>query len=159
MSKQKKGTSVKEDPKPIEPLVIDASGNVAGRLASVVAQQLLQGENVVVINAEKAVLSGNRASLVEQYKERLGIRTRTAPWKGPLHYRHPDGILRRMIRGMVPWKKHRGREAMKRLRVYTGAPEGLAIKRRLELSELERTGRRTVNLGDIARELGWKGLT
>jgi large subunit ribosomal protein L13 len=142
---------------PIEPLLVDANNTVAGRLATAVAKQLLQGEYVVVINAEKAVLSGDRLSLVQQYKEYLGIRTRSAPWKGPLHPRQPDRILRRIIRGMVPWKKDRGRNAMKRLRVYTGTPEGLKTKRNLDVSEHERTGRRTVYLGEIARELGWKG--
>jgi large subunit ribosomal protein L13 len=146
------------DPLIKEPLVVDASDYVAGRLASVVAKQLLLGEYVIIINAEKAVLSGNRHSLITEYKERLGIRTRSAPWKGPLHPRQPHGILHRIVRGMVPWKKARGKEAMKRLRVYTGAPEDLKIKRRLELPEFERKGRRTVYLGEIARELGWSGI-
>jgi large subunit ribosomal protein L13 len=60
---------------------------------------------------------------------------------------------------MVPWKKDRGRKAMKRLRVYIGIPEGIKTKRQLDLSEYERKGRRTIYLGEIARELGWKGVT
>ncbi len=159
MAKQTTQSSKKDAPAPIEPLLVDANNTVAGRLATVVAKQLLQGEHVIVINAEKAVLSGDRASLILQYKERLGIRTRTAPWKGPLHPRQPDRMLRRIIRGMVPWKKDRGRKAMKRLRVYTGTPEKLQIKRQLDLSQYERSGRRTVYLGEIARELGWKEST
>lgn len=154
----KQSTQSKSDaPAPVEPLLVDANNTVAGRLATVVAKQLLQGEHVVVVNAEKAVLSGDRSSLILQYKERLGLRTRSAPWKGPLHPRQPDRILRRIIRGMVPWKKDRGRKAMKRLRVYTGTPEGLKTKRHLDVSEYERTGRRTIYLGEIAKELGWKG--
>ena len=152
-----KQTTKTEAPTPLEPLLVDANNTVAGRLATVVAKQLLQGEHVVIINAEKAVLSGDRSSLILQYKERLGLRTRTAPWKGPLHPRQPDRLLRRIIRGMVPWKKDRGRKAMKRLRVYTGTPEGLKTKRHLDVSEYERTGRRTIYLGEIAREMGWKG--
>ncbi|MFW9985314.1 MAG: 50S ribosomal protein L13 [Candidatus Odinarchaeota archaeon] len=158
MSKQKSQASKEEVRKPVEPLIVDAENAVAGRLATVVAKQLLQGEHVAVINAEKAVLSGDRASLIRAYKERLGIRTRTAPWKGPLHPRQPDFMLRRIIRGMVPWKRDRGRQAMKRLRVYTGTPEGLKTKRQLDISEFERKGQRSVYLGEIARELGWKGL-
>lgn len=154
---KKSDQSKPEAPIPLEPLLVDAKNTVAGRLATAVAKQLLQGEYVVVINAEKAVLSGDRLSLIQQYKEYLGIRTRSAPWKGPLHPRQPDRILRRIIRGMVPWKKDRGRKAMKRLRVYTGVPEGLKTKRNLNISEHERTGRRTVYLGEIAQELGWKG--
>jgi large subunit ribosomal protein L13 len=156
MSKSKQ-RATSDEPAPIEPLLVDANNTVAGRLATVVAKQLLQGEHVVVINAEKAVLSGDRSSLILQYKERLGKRTRTAPWKGPLHPRQPDRLLRRIIRGMVPWKRDRGRKAMKRLRVYTGTPDGLKTKGHLDVSEFERTGRRTIYLGEIAQELGWKG--
>ena len=151
-----KQTTKTEKPTPLEPLIVDANNTVAGRLATVVAKQLLQGEHVVVINAEKAVLSGDRSSLILQYKERLGLRTRSAPWKVPLHPRQPDRLLRRIIRGMVPWKKDRGRKAMKRLRVYKGNPEGFKSKRHLDVSEYERTGRRTIYLGEIAQELGWK---
>jgi len=155
--KEPKGAKEAAETPEVEPLVVDATGKVAGRMASIVAKRLLEGEHVIIINAEKAVLSGSRSTLTREYKERLNIRTRTAPWKGPLHPRQPQGILRRIIRGMVPWKKPRGRLAMKRLRVYQGVPEGLKITRRLELPQLERRGRRTVYLGDIARELGWKG--
>jgi len=158
MAKAKSTTPKKEEPVPIEPLLVDANNAVAGRLASLVAKQLLQGEHVVVINAEKAVLSGNRESLVLEYKGRLGLRTRSAPWKGPFHPREPDRILRRIIRGMVPWKKDRGRKAMRRLRVYTGVPGDLKSKRHLDITVSSRQGRNTVYLGDIARELGWKGL-
>ncbi|MFW9830629.1 MAG: 50S ribosomal protein L13 [Candidatus Thorarchaeota archaeon] len=158
MANSKSKSTDKETPAPVEPILVDANNAVAGRLASAVAKQLLQGEHVVVINAEKAVLSGNRASLIQEYKESLGLRTRSAPWRGPLHPRHPDRLLRRIIRGMVPWKKHRGRQAMKRLRVYTGSPEGLTSKRHLDVSDCERKGRRTIYLGEIAQELGWKGV-
>lgn len=155
----KQATKAKTEELPVkEPLVVDASNAVAGRIASIVAKQLLLGEYVIVINAEKAVLSGNRHSIINEHKEQLGIRTRTAPWKGPFHWRQPHGILRRIIRGMVPWKKARGRLAMKRLRVYTGTPEDLKITRRLDLPEFERIGRRTIYLGELARELGWKGV-
>lgn len=158
MTTKNSKASTKEKPVPIEPLLVDANNAIAGRVASVVAKQLLLGEAVVVINAEKAVLSGNRLSLIEQFKGNLEIRTRSAPWKGPLHPRQPDRILRRIIRGMVPWKRDRGRKAMQRLRVYTGTPEGIKAKRQLDVSEYVRRDRRTVYLGDIARELGWKEI-
>jgi len=152
-----KKAPAKEAPPTIEPLVVDVSNQVAGRVASVIAKQLLQGENVVVINAEKAVLSGSRATVVLAWKDRLGLRTATSPWKGPFHAREPQKILHRIIRGMIPWNRTGGHLAMKRLRVYIGTPEGLTIKRRLDLHGYERAGRRTVYLGDVARELGWKG--
>ncbi len=157
MSKRKTASVTDEESTVIEPLVVDATDKVAGRIASIVAKQLLQGEHVIVINAVKAVLSGNRASIIQEFKEHLDIRTRSAPWKGPLHWREPHYMLRRMIRGMLPWKSARGRQALKRLRVYQWAPEEITIKRRLDLPEFTRSGRRTVYLSEIAREIGWKG--
>ncbi len=158
MAKRKTAIAGKdEEPTAIEPLVVDATNKIAGRVASIVAKQLLQGEHIIIINAVKAVLSGNRASLIQEYKERLKIRTRSAPWKGPLHWREPHYILRRMIRGMLPWKTPRGRQALKRLRVYQGTPENITITRRIDLPEFTRIGRRTIYLSEIAREIGWKG--
>jgi len=155
----KQATDTKPDEFPVkESLVVDASNIVAGRIASIVAKQILLGKHVIIINAEKAVLSGNRASLIKEYKVYLGIRTRTAPWKGPFHRRQPHNILRRIIRGMVPWDKARGRLAMRNLRVYSGTPRDLEITQRLDLHDFERIGRRTIYLGELARELGWKGI-
>ena len=105
-------------------VVIDATGLVAGRLASIVAKMLLRGERVVVVNAEKAVVTGKRRRVVEWYMKRVSEwRTHYNPErKGPKVPRRPDIILRRMVRNMLPYKKPRGREALKRLRVYIGVP-------------------------------------
>lgn len=103
--------------------VIDADSLVMGRLASEVASRILAGEEIHVINAEKAVLSGDRRDIVQRYKDK---RDKGTPRKGPYHPRTPDRILKRSIRGMVPDQKPRGREALERLRVFMGVPEDLA---------------------------------
>ena len=100
-------------------IVIDATNKVAGRLASIVAKMLLEGEKVVILNAEKAIISGNPESVKKFFLERIH---RGDPYKGPFYPRYPDQILRRMIRGMLPYKKQKGREALKRLKVFIGVP-------------------------------------
>ena len=75
-----------------------------------------------MVNAEKALISGSRNSVVTQWKERLEMSSSVNPIYGPIHPRRPDNILRRMVRGMVPRKKPKGVLAMKRLRVYVGVP-------------------------------------
>ncbi len=109
---------------PVRQVVIDASGLVAGRLASVVAKLLLRGESVVIVNAEKAIISGKRKRVVEWYMKRVSEwRTHYNPEKkGPKIPRRPDMMLRRMVRNMLPYKRPRGRQALKRLRVYVGVP-------------------------------------
>lgn len=109
---------------PEKAIFVDASGLVAGRLASVVAKLLLRGESVVIVNAEKAIITGKRKRVVEWYMKRVSEwRTHYNPEKkGPKIPRQPDLILRRMVRNMLPYKKPKGRNALKRLRVYVGVP-------------------------------------
>ena len=133
--------------------VVDGTGLVAGRLASRVAKMLLEGERITVVNAEKIVVTGNPKSVLKRYAEK---RERGDPIKGPFYPRTPDRMFRRMVRGMLPYKKPRGREAYRRLKVYIGSPvsssgENLGVKSVKDLKC------KYVTLGEICRHLGWKG--
>jgi large subunit ribosomal protein L13 len=101
-------------------VVIDASGAVMGRLASHVAKRLLEGESIVIVNAERCMVSGSRDNILEEYRHR---RTRGTPRFGPYYPRVPHQILKRSVRGMMPYQTPRGREAFRRLRVELGVPE------------------------------------
>src|SRR3712207_9525528 len=70
---------------------------IAGRICSHVSKLLLQGNRVANVNAEKAMLSGNRYKTIESYKEHLGINSVTNPIHGPFHPRRPDTILSKMV--------------------------------------------------------------
>lgn len=110
-------------------LVINAEGCVVGRLASYAAKQALLGKKVVIVNSEKAIISGKKQSILNKYINRL---QKGRGWqKGPYWPRQSEKILRRIIRGMLPWKKARGREAFKRIKCFKGMPkeyEGKAIE-------------------------------
>jgi large subunit ribosomal protein L13 len=140
--------------------VIDADGMILGRLASKVAKRLLCGEKIAIVNSEMTVISGKRSSIIKDYKNKLRIRTLVKPAKGPFHARRPDRILRRAIRGMLPWDTTRGKEALGRLTTFLGVPQELRGKKLEPLSEarFERLRGRFVRLGDIATEIGWKPL-
>lgn len=103
-------------------LTIDANNAILGRLASYVASRLLEGEDVVILNAEKSIISGRPRRTYERYFQYANRRTRTNPQKGPFYPKSPDQIVKRTVRGMLPYKKTRGREAYRRLRVYVGIP-------------------------------------
>jgi large subunit ribosomal protein L13 len=105
--------------------VVDAAGVIVGRLASYVAKRLLDGEEIVVVNAEKAVISGSKEHVVDAFKTRLGRRTLGSQTKAPKHPRRPEMYVRRVVRGMLPWKKPRGKMAYRRLEVYVGVPHDL----------------------------------
>ncbi|RLG58825.1 MAG: 50S ribosomal protein L13 [Candidatus Hydrothermarchaeota archaeon] len=104
--------------------VIDATDLILGRLASLVAKELLNGEEIVIVNAEECAITGSKESILQKYRERRERKSIVNPRRhGPHYPRRPDGILRRAIRGMLPYKKDKGRRAFKRLRVYVGTPK------------------------------------
>ncbi len=145
-------------------MVIDAKGKILGRLASFVAKQLLEGKRIAIINAEKAVISGNPQTILEKYKKRRSIEGKPKPTKGPVQPRTPDRIVWKTIRGMLPMKKAKGREAIRRLRVYIGTPPEL---KDCELFKLPieytvenlkpKKRKKEVTVYWLAKSLGWKG--
>ena len=102
-------------------MIVDANNQVLGRLATYVAKQALSGESVNVINCEKVLISGDRSKVFE--KIRHSRNDRGEPFHGPFISRMPDRLVRRMIRGMLPFKQARGREAFKRIMCYMGVPK------------------------------------
>jgi len=107
-------------------IVIDATDLLLGRMATHTAKRLLEGEDVSIIHAEKAAISGSKASILSKYLHRRQRRSIVNPARhGPFYPRRPEAIIRRSVRGMLPRKKARGREAFRRLRVYSGVPKEL----------------------------------
>jgi len=135
--------------------VIDAEGLILGRMASVVAKRLLEGERIDIVNAEGAVVSGKRLQVIKERKEFLEV---GGPTKGPFHYRKPNAIIRRTIRGMLPHRKPRGRDAYRRLKVYIGVPRklGRVEAESIEVAHVDRLRGRYITVGEIAKNIGWK---
>ena len=98
---------------------MDASGQIIGRLASGLAKRLLGGEEITVVNAEKALITGSKAWLTAEFRKRRDIGSQR---RGPFYPKRADRILHRTIRGMIPYQEPRGRAALKRLRVYVDVP-------------------------------------
>ncbi|SFM59670.1 50S ribosomal protein L13 [Methanolobus profundi] len=136
--------------------IIDAEGLIMGRLASTVAQKLLAGEQIDIINAEKAVISGSKATTLREYDETL---KRGKPEFGPYFPKRPDRILKRTVRGMLPYKRARGRDAMSRLKVYVGVPMEFQDKESIKIEEanMDRlSSNKYLRLGDVSKKLGAK---
>jgi large subunit ribosomal protein L13 len=135
--------------------VIDADGNILGRLCTNVAKRILKGEDIVVVNAEKAIITGSKEEIFASYKQK---RDRGSVNHGPFFPRRADLILKRTVRGMLPWDRPIGRTAYKRLKVYVGIPKELdgAEKTKSE-SATERLSReRYVTLSEVSGFLGSK---
>ena len=139
-----------------EPIVLDARNQVLGRLASFTAKRALSGDMVVVLNAEKAVISGRRKSIVEEAKLRLKTRTLANQTTAPVHQRRPDLYFRRVVRGMLPWKKARGKAAFHRVHVFMGVPEEFSGKAMTKVpgADAAKLTSAYITLEDLGTEIG-----
>ena len=102
--------------------IIDGKGAVLGRLASFVAKDLLKGEEIVILNCEQVIITGNKKRIKEDFEEK---RSKVGSGqKGPKVSRLGERIVKRAIRGMLPnHRKGRGKEALKRIKCYVGVPK------------------------------------
>ncbi|MFN4133369.1 MAG: 50S ribosomal protein L13 [Candidatus Hadarchaeales archaeon] len=140
-------------------IVVDGKDAIVGRLATFVAKELLRGNWVTVVNAEKTIITGRRESIFEEWDTWMNTRNLANPRKGPFHHRYPEDILRRTIRGMLPYHKAKGKAAYKRLRVYRGVPEELEGKEMVKVQGADvgrlKTGR-YIRLEELSKHLGAK---
>jgi large subunit ribosomal protein L13 len=111
--------------------IVDAEGQNLGRLASVIAETLAgkrspwytrhcdTGDFVVVVNAEKVAVTGNKLRDKRYWRHSGypgGIRSRTL---GEQLERRPEEVLRKAVRGMLP-KNSLGRAQLMKLKIYAG---------------------------------------
>jgi large subunit ribosomal protein L13 len=135
-------------------LVINADRLILGRMATTVAKRLLQGEEIAVVNAEKAVISGRKGNKVTEAKEFLGV---GGVNRGPYHYRRPDRIVRKTIKGMLPFKQPKGKEAYRRLKVFIGVPEDLKSVKMETVADADSKKLKCsyFSVGQFSKEIGW----
>ena len=103
-------------------MIIDATDAVLGRVAAFAVVRAKQGNDVYVVNCEKAVISGSKAHVYAKYEHRMNMGT---PRHGPFISRAPEMIMKRAIRGMLEHKKAGGRELFSRIKCYSGVPDEL----------------------------------
>ncbi|MBN1275567.1 50S ribosomal protein L13 [Candidatus Woesearchaeota archaeon] len=135
-------------------MIIDATDTILGRLATHAAKQALLGEDVIIINAEKAIVSGRKQDIFKHYRQRYA---RGVPSKGPFIHRMPDRLVRRTVRGMLPYKTRRGLEAYRRVMCYAGVPEQYKDKDAVRIGKAEKEklpSTQYATVKEIARNLG-----
>jgi len=138
----------------ISTAVINGEGLILGRMCSKIAKRLLNGEQIIVVNAEKIIISGKRKSKVAEAHKFLEV---GAPERGPFHSRRPDRIVRKTVRGMLPWSQPKGKTAYKRLKVFLGIPEEVKGQK-METIDQANAAKLTgphFTLGEFAIEIGW----
>merc|ERR1712137_1139653 len=142
-------------------IVIDGSAHLMGRLSSVIAKCILQGQRIVVVRCEDINVSGNFYRNKLKVMDYLRKRMNSNPVRGPYHFRAPSKCLFKVVRGMIPHKTKRGMEALNRLKVFDGIPppydrvKRLVVPSALRVLKL-RPGRKYCRLGRLSTETGWK---
>ncbi|KAH1239887.1 60S ribosomal protein L13a-4 [Glycine max] len=141
-------------------VVVDARHHMLGRLASIVAKELLNGQKVVVVRCEEICISGGLVRQKMKYLRFLRKRMNTKPSHGPIHFRAPGKIFWRTVRGMIPHKTKRGEAALARLKVYEGIPppydktKRMVVPDALKVLRLQK-GHKYCHLGQLSSEVGW----
>ena len=137
-------------------IIIDATDLIAGRLATYAAKQALLGNQVRIINSEKAIISGRKENTFDDYLTRRAMGTHA---KGPFIHRGPERILRRVVRGMLPYKKPRGKEAFGRVLCYVGVPEEFKDRKAITIKDANMSKLpklKFVDLRSVSKRLGAK---
>jgi large subunit ribosomal protein L13 len=139
-------------------ILIDAKGLVVGRLASLIAMRLRGkhkptytphvdcGDNVIVVNAEKVVLTGRKVQqkVYQHHTGHIGgIKERTA--KFILESRHPQRVVEKAVERMLP-RGPLARRQLGNLRVYKGPdhPHAAQQPEKLEVASLNRKNARSI---------------
>ncbi|KAI8811011.1 ribosomal protein L13 domain-containing protein [Cladochytrium replicatum] len=141
-------------------VVIDGKGHLLGRLASIVAKQILNGQKVTVVRCEDINIAGpyfrNKLRFMA-YMRKSAVN----PTHGPFHFRAPSRQFYRVIRGMVPHKTPRGAAALERLKLFEGIPSPYDVKKRMVVPSALRVlrlgpSRKYTVLKRLSSEFGWK---
>lgn len=135
-------------------MIINAENLVLGRMATTAAKKALEGENVVVVNCEKAIIKSPDFAK-KRYLELMDI---GQPQQGPYIKRRPDMFVKRVIRGMLPYKKGRGRSALDRVKCYIGVPQDMASEKleTVENAVFKPSGAKSTTVGRLCESLGAK---
>jgi large subunit ribosomal protein L13 len=129
-------------------VLVDASGKTLGRLATRIADALRgkrkpeytphidTGDFVVVVNAEKIAVSGNKREQKLYYRHSGypgGLRTRTLE---EMLERRPEEVIRLAVKGMLP-RNRLGRQQLRKLRVYAGPDHPHEAQKPKSIDDLE----------------------
>merc|ERR1712032_1749461 len=142
-------------------VLIDGRGHMQGRLASIIAKELLNGQKVTVVRCEAINISNSLYRQQLKYTAFKRLTNNVNPKHGPFHYRAPSKIFWRVIRGMLPHKPARGAAALDRLTLHEGCPHPYDLKKKqvcpsaLKVLRIK-PHRKYCVLGDLSQKVGWK---
>lgn len=135
-------------------MIIDGTNLILGRVATFAAKRALEGESVILVNCEKIIMTGKKKSLLDdkKYSESIGH-----PFHGPFTAKMPDRIVRRVIRGMLPYQYGRGKKAYRRIKCFMGIPKEYKTQKLETVKNADASKLNTlkfITINDIAKIYG-----
>lgn len=130
-------------------IIIDATNSPLGRISSYAAKQSLLGKSIVVINCNLAIISGRKTSIIEEYK--LTRSRGGTSLKGPHFPKNPERIMKRTIRGMLPYKTGRGLMAFKKIMCYNNTPAEYENANKISLQKQFKI--KTLSLQELSKKI------
>jgi large subunit ribosomal protein L13 len=105
-----------------EKIIINADGAIFGRLCSFAAKSALEGKEIIIVNSEKAIMTGNKKDIIQKY---IALRASGGhSQKRPKYTKISSYMIKRGIRGMLPdHRKGIGKQALSKIRCYNHLPE------------------------------------
>jgi len=137
-------------------MILDATDLIVGRFATVAAKKAMLGEKIDVVNCEKAIMTGSKKEVLARIKRK---RKQGVPLQGPYFPRSSDRMVRRIIRGMLPYKQKKGEAAFKNIMCYIGVPTEFKDKQTttVEAANVSKMDNvKFVTIRQITQELGAK---
>jgi len=131
--------------------IIDAEGAILGRMCTNVAKRLLDGEEIAIVNAEKAIITGKKSAIKERYKKKRDVGTYR---KGPFFPRMPDRLVKRSVRGMIPYQTPHGRAAFRNLKCYIGVPKEFDGQQFERIDDAEKQPVEFITVNELSKMLG-----
>ena len=136
--------------------VINAKGLIMGRLATKVAKTLLSGEEVIVVGVSDTIVTGSLRQEVDRLNSLKHQKSKTNPEHSPKYPRVPHMMFKRVVRGMLPKKTSRGREALHRLKAYSDVPETIDVTGAITYPEFAKKPARYTTLGAICKAFSYE---
>lgn len=130
-------------------IIIDATGATLGRLASYSAKQSILGKEVIVVNCDKAIITGRPRMSIKEYQLKKG--RGGSSQKGPNFPRSPERIVKRTVRGMLSYKQGRGEAALDRIKCYNHVPTEFENSEKIKMEENKKI--KTMTLKELSREI------
>lgn len=138
-------------------IIVDGNNMVFGRVSSKIAKELMKNNPVVLINAEKMLISGDPQAVFERYKTKRSLKFKGDPEKSARWSRVPHMFVKRLIRGMLPWKKPKGKTAYRNLKVYEGVPEEVKGNPVVYDDCKPKNLSKHITVGELCKRFGYEG--